>query len=86
MQKSSTLYLMFTLLGMGVMVLLVLLFKFISPENPTPETVAGTRVPADLEALLHEADDRNSWIYRMQLHRKQNIFSYPRTVYHINLN
>jgi hypothetical protein len=86
MQKSSTLYLLFALLGMGVAVVLVLLFRFISPENRTYRTVTESQAPADLEALLYKAGDRDSWIYRMQLHRKQNIFSYPRTVYHINLN
>ncbi len=80
------LYLLFAFLGMGTAVLLLLLFKYISPENPAQMTAIESQTPADLAALLHEASDRNSWIYRMQLHRKQNLFTYPETVYHINLN
>ena len=86
MQKSSILYLLFAFLGIGVVVVLVLLFTFISADHPTPTTVSATQIPADIEAILQEAGDRKSWVYKMQLHRKQNIFSYPRTVYHINLN
>ena len=86
MQKSSTLYLSFALLGVGTALLMVLIFNYISPETPTESLVPEPQTPADLEDLLHEASDRNGWIYRMRLHREQNIFSYPRTVYHINLN
>ena len=86
MRASSRLYLLFALLGVSVAVLLMLLYRFIPAETASPDPITSVEIPADLEAVLKEARSRDGWIYQMQLHQKQNIFSYPRTVYHINLN
>ena len=86
MQKTGYLYALFVFLTLVLIGGIFALYRFTSPG--AAETLLSDRVsvPSDLQSVLHEVNDTQSWIYRMHLHQKQNLFSYPRTVYHINLN
>jgi hypothetical protein len=86
MQEPKYLYTLFTFLTLVLIVLLFGLYRFISSEPVETFTYQKPPVPSDFQALLEEVDDKESWIYRMYLHQKQNTFAYPRTIYHINLN
>lgn len=86
MQQHGILYGVFVSLTAGVVIMLVLLFRYISPDRKPIPLPGDQQAPSDVEVVLEDLSARESWIYKLQLQRKQNIFSYPRTVYHINLN
>jgi len=86
MQKTGYLYALFAFLTIVVVLLVFGLYRLVSPGTVGTLSDDGVPVPSDLQAVLHEVNDTQSWIYRMHLHQKQNLFTYPRTVYHINLN
>jgi len=86
MQKTGYLYALFVFLTMVLIAGIFVLYRFTSPGSVEALLSDRVPVPSDLQSVLHEVNDTQSWIYRMHLHHKQNLFSYPRTVYHINLN
>ncbi len=86
MQDPKRLYLLFSFLGMIVAGLVFGIYHFISVPPPQDISLSEDAFPKDWKRVLNEVSDKESWIYRMHLHQKQNVFSYPRTVYHINLN
>ena len=86
MKQTRYLYLLFTFLSTVVVVLVFGLYRLTSVDKIQTLSYDNAEAPSDLQAVLKEVSSKESWIYRMHLHQKQNIFSYPRTVYHINLN
>ncbi len=79
-------YITIALLGIATVVLVVLIYGFTSVEQEYPTARYEDVNFSDLTAVIKEINQSDSWIYKMQLHKKQNVFSYPRTVYHIKLN
>lgn len=86
MKRSGYLYILFGALSVAVVISLLLLYRLVPAEQSHPFALPQPEIPSDLHAVLADISDKESWIYKMRLHRKQNIFTYPRTVYRINLN
>jgi hypothetical protein len=86
MKRSGYLYILFGALSLAVVLLLLLLYRLTPAEQIEPFALPQPEIPSDLHAVLSELSDSESWIFKMHLHQKQNIFTYPRTVYRINLN
>ena len=84
MQKKY-LYATFALLLVCTVAMVVLLYKYISIDtvdlNDHVDNVIGDRM-----IMPNDQISKDSWMYKIYLQKKQNKFSYPRTVYHINLN
>ena len=84
MQKKY-LYVTFALLLACTVAIVVLLYKYISIDTVD----LNHRIDDEYRDKLVIPNDqisKDSWMYKIYLQKKQNKFSYPRTVYHINLN
>lgn len=86
MRNTGRLYLLFVFLTLVLAGTLFGIYRYTSVKLPDTFSPEAEALPEDLRQVLDAASEKESWIYQMRLHRKQNVFSYPRTVYHINLN
>ncbi len=86
MQDPRYLYALFAFLTIVLVLTIFGIYRFTSTGSIESLSAYEVPIPADLKEILEEETVQKSWIYRMHLHQKQNTFSYPRTVYHINLN
>ncbi len=86
MRKTGRLYLLFSFLTLVLAGMLFGIYRYTPVKLPDTFSPKAEALPEDLRQVLDAVSEKDSWIYRMRLHRKQNVFSYPRTVYHINLN
>ncbi len=84
MQKKY-LYVTFGVLTGFIVAIVILLYKYISVDTVDLDS-HNERSDREQEVLLDEQISKDSWIYKIYLQKKQNKFSYPRTIYHINLN
>jgi len=84
MQKKY-LYLTFTVLLGCIVILVALLFKYIQAGYEVDSEKQTYKTSENL-TLLDKENYKDSWVYKMNLQKNQNKFSYPKTVYHIKLN
>ncbi len=84
MQKKY-LYVTFAFLLVCTVAIVILLYKYISIDTIDLNHHLDDEY-RDKMVMQNDSISKDSWMYKIYLQKKQNKFSYPRTVYHINLN
>ncbi len=84
--QNKYLYLTFTALLGCVVIFIALLFKYVEADYTPDKKNKEYKLPKDFTTMIESENYKDSWVYKMNLQKNQNKFSYPETIYHIKLN
>jgi len=77
--RNSEIYLLFTTLLIGLMIILLALFQFVKPSKVQLSLDESNQTIIQKD----EKSDKNSWVYKIS--KKNQDFTYPTQIYKLDL-